>query len=119
MRPEISMSRHDDITSMGQMLDHAREAVQMAEGFSRTNLDSDRKLELSLTRLVEIVGEAAKRVSPNRRAALPRIPWKEIVGMRNRLTHGYDAVDLDILWNVIQDDLPPLIDQLQIIINAK
>ncbi len=113
------MSQHDDGTRMGQMLDHAREAVQMAQGCSRAGLDSDRKLELSLTRLVEIVGEAAKRVSTDRRAAVPQIPWKEIVGMRNRLTHGYDAVDLDILWNVIQDDLPPLIDQLQTIVNAK
>ena len=113
------MSRHDDITSMSQMPDHAREAVQMAEGFSRADLDSDRKLELSLTRLVEIVGEAANRVSTDGRAAQPQIPWKEIVGMRNRLTHGYDAVDLDILWNVIQDDLPPLIDQLQIILTDK
>ena len=57
------MSQHDDPTSMGQMLDHAREAVQMADGFSRADLDSDRKLELSLTRLVQIVGEAASRVS--------------------------------------------------------
>ncbi len=76
------MSRHDDTTSMGQVLDHAREAVQMAEGFSRADLNSDRKLELSLTRLVEIVGEAAKRVSTDRRAAVPQIPWKEVVGMR-------------------------------------
>ncbi len=91
----------------------------MAQGCSRAGLDSDRKLELSLTRLVEIVGEAASRVSVDGRAAVPQIPWKEIVGMRNRLTHGYDAVDLDILWNVIQDDLPPLIDQLQTIVNAK
>ncbi len=91
----------------------------MAEGFSRADLDSDRKLELSLTRLVEIVGEAAKRVSTDRRAALPQIPWKEVVGMRNRLTHGYDAVDLNILWTVIEDDLPPLIGQLQTILADK
>ncbi len=91
----------------------------MAEGFSRPDLDSDRKLELSLTRLVEIVGEAAKRVSTDRRAALRQIPWQEVVGMRNHLTHGYGAVDLNILWTVIQDDLPPLIDQLQTILADK
>ena len=70
-------------------------------------------MELSLVRLVEIIGEAAARVGTNSREKYPSIPWLQIVGMRNRLIHGYDAVDLDVLWDPITDDLPPLIDELK------
>ncbi len=70
-------------------------------------------LQLALTRLVEIVGEAAARVSSERQARHPDIPWRIIAGTRNRLIHGYDVVDLDVLWDTVTDDLPPLIVQLE------
>lgn len=74
------------------MLSHAREAVSFAEGRSRADLDADRLLNLALVRLLEIIGEAAGRVSAEMRAEHPEIPWPQIIGLRNRLTHGYDAV---------------------------
>ncbi len=107
------MSRRDDRTRLLHMLDHSREAVAMAEGCSRADLDTDRKLELSLTRLVEIIGEAAARVTPSGQAQLSGVPWAAIVGFRNRLIHGYDEVDLDILWATVVHDLPPLIASLE------
>ena len=107
------MSRHEDETRLGHMLDHAREAVALVKGRARTDLDKDRLLNLGLVRLVEIVGEAANRVSKERQRQEENIPWPEIVGMRNRIVHGYDDVDFDILWAVIRDDLPPLIKQLE------
>lgn len=107
------MTRRKDDVRLRHMLEHAREAVVMAEGSSREDLNTDRMLELSLTRLVEIVGEAAARVSDFGRQRCPTIPWPDIVGLRNRLVHGYDAVDLDILWAIVQDDLPPLITVLE------
>ena len=110
------MTQHDDATRLRHMLDHAAEAVGMARGRSREDLDKDRQLSLSLTRLLEIVGEAATRVSPAARERLTSIPWPAIVGLRNRLIHGYDQVDFDILWDVIQIDLPPLIAELQKVI---
>lgn len=85
----------------------------MAAGRSRSDLEVDRTLELVLTRLVEIVGEAASRVTLEDRAERPEIPWRGIIGMRNRLIHGYDAVDLDVLWQVVSEDLPPLIARLR------
>lgn len=103
---------------MQHMLDHAREAVQMASGKQRSDLDHERKLELSLTRLVEIVGEAASKIDPSYRAEYPSIPWPSIVGMRQRLVHGYDVVDRQILWDTITDDLPPLIAELEGILEA-
>ena len=110
------MMRHDDITRLRHMLDHAREAVALTQGKTRADLDAERLLELALTRLLEIIGEAAARVSPAGQERYAQIPWPEIIGMRNRLVHGYDAVDLDILWDIVQLDLPPLIAALREIV---
>ncbi len=107
------MTRHDDRVRLRHMLDHAREAVAMITGKGRTDLQRQRMLELALVRLIEIIGEAAARVSPEGQAEYSFIPWKEVVGMRNRLVHGYDSIDLDVLWDTIEDDLPPLIDELE------
>lgn len=85
----------------------------MAEGRKRADLDSDRQFNLALVRLLEIVGEAANRVPVDQRARIPEIPWPEIVGLRNRLIHGYDEVDFDILWQIVGHDLPRLIEILE------
>jgi uncharacterized protein with HEPN domain len=98
------------------VLDHAREATGLAQGRTRTNLDSDRLLELAPVRLLEVVGEAASRVPNEICARYPQVPWPEIVSMRNRLIHGYDAVDKEILWQVVIQDLPPLIAHLEAIL---
>jgi len=71
---------------------------------------------LALTRLVEIIGEAAARVSAQTREQYTDIPWIEMIGLRNRLIHGYDAVDLDILWDILHEDLPPLIQRLRVLL---
>ncbi|RPJ38079.1 MAG: DUF86 domain-containing protein [Planctomycetaceae bacterium] len=113
------MTRHDDVTRLRHMLDYAVEATQMAEGRQRRDLETDRQFCLALTHLVEIVGEAAARVSPNGHERWQSIPWRGVVGLRNRLIHGYDAVDLDILWTIVHDDLPPLIAELQHILDEQ
>ena len=102
-----------DAARMRHMLEHAREVMELLAGRTRQDLDQDRLLSLALTRLLEIVGEAAGRVSPEAMARLPEVPWQEIVSLRNRLIHGYDAVDHDILWNIAHDDLPFLTAQLE------
>lgn len=107
------MSRHDDRVRLQHMLDHAREACGMATGRNRADLDGDRQFSLALTRLMEIIGEAAARVPPEISMALPDVPWPQIVALRNRLIHGYDEVDHDILWSIVSQNLPPLIFQLQ------
>jgi len=106
------MTRHDDSIRLRHMLDHAKEAVDMTRGKTRSDLGQERQLELSLVRLIEIVGEAATRVSQETQQRHPTIPWPDVIGMRHRLIHGYDEVDLDILWETIQTDLPPLIAEL-------
>jgi uncharacterized protein with HEPN domain len=112
------MSRHESLVRLRHMLDHAREAVAMAAGKTRDDLDTDRKLNLALVRLLEIVGEAANRTPADERAQYSEIPWGQIVGLRNRLIHGYDSVDFDILWQIISHDLPSLIVTLERIVSS-
>ena len=106
------MSRPDDTLRMRHMRDHAQEAVALVRGKSRADLDADRTLGLALVRLLEIVGEAANRTSDDARLKYPEIPWSQIVSLRNRLIHGYDSVDMDILWEILTTDLPQLIAAL-------
>ncbi len=107
------MTRHSDKVLFGDMLDAARKAVRHSNERERADLDSDELYGLAMTRLVEIVGEAASRVSSESRRHVPAIPWQEITGARNRLVHAYADVNLDILWSIISDDLPKLIDELE------
>lgn len=86
----------------------------MARGRKRPDLESDRQLNLALVRLLEIVGEAATRVPEEKRTRMTDIPWPQIVSLRNRLIHGYDEVDFDILWQIVTRDLPHLIEALEI-----
>jgi uncharacterized protein with HEPN domain len=112
------MPSHDTNVRLRHMLDAAREAVQMAQGKTRADLDTDRPLNLSLVRLLEIVGEAASRVPISERTQYSGIPWMQIVGLRNQLIHGYDNVDFDILWEIVSQDLPPLIAELEKIFSS-
>ena len=107
------MPRHEAVVCLRHMLDHAREAVSVVQGRTRTDLDTDRLLNLALVRLLEIIGEAAGRVAKEERGLYPDIPWPEIVGLRNRLIHGYDEVDFDILWQIVKKDVPSLIEKLE------
>ena len=101
------------------MLDHAREAVALVQGKTRADLDSDRLLNLALVRLLEIIGEAANRIPEEEQARHAEIPWPQIVSLRNRLIHGYDSVDFDILWQIVTEDLPPLIASLEGIVSSQ
>jgi uncharacterized protein with HEPN domain len=107
------MTLHDDRVSLMDMLSHSREAAELLGDLSLEDLGQNRVIQLALTRLVEIVGEAANRVSPEARQRNPGIPWPQIIGMRNRLVHGYDIIDLDLLRRTVKEDLPPLIASLQ------
>lgn len=103
----------DDAIRLRHMLDAAREAISFTGGLHRVDLNEDRKLELALVKDVEIIGEAAFQVSQATRDSLPGIPWDDIIGMRHRLVHAYFDINLDILWQTIQNDLPPLVAELE------
>ena len=112
------MTEDDTLMRLIHMLDYSKEAVDMAQARSRADLDTDRMFNLALVRLIEVVGEAASKVVREFRLNHPEVPWRVIVDTRNQLIHGYDDIDFDEVWLIIQDDLPPLISQLQAIVTA-
>jgi len=105
--------RGDDQIRLQHMLDAAHEAIAFTQGRVREDLDADRMLTLSLVKEIEIIGEAANQVSERTKEQLPAIPWADITGMRNRLVHVYFDINLEILWQTAQHDLPPLIAALE------
>lgn len=94
------------------MLEAATKAIAFSRGQERIVLDIDEMRALAIVRLLEIVGEAARAVTDTTRAQFPEVPWRQIAGTRDRLIHGYEAVDLDIVWAIVTGDLPPLVDQI-------
>jgi len=107
------MPRRDPRVALCQMRDHAREAMDLARGKTRKDLDEERVLNLALVRLLEIIGEAANRVPATDRERYAQVPWEQIIGLRHRLIHAYDRVDFDILWQIVTCDLPPLVAELE------
>jgi uncharacterized protein with HEPN domain len=111
------MSRRDPMVAVQQMRDNARHVLTTMQGRSRTDLDVDPLLEAALIRWMEVIGEAARRIPNEFRARYPHVPWQDTTDLRNVLIHDYDTVDLDELWRIIQEHLPPLALQLQAIID--
>lgn len=103
----------DDSTYLLDMLIAAREALSFTEGLTFDEFARDRRTQLSVLKSVEIVGEAAAQVSEDTRQMHQAIPWRKIVGMRNRLVHVYFDVDLRLVWNTVRDNLPVLIARLE------
>ena len=110
------MSRHDEETYLKHMRDYAAEAVQFMQGRPRVDLDNDRLLMLAICRLLEMLGESASQLPQTFRDGSTQIPWKSIIGLRHRLVHAYDQINLDIIWNIVTGDLPPLIASLDFLL---
>ena len=110
------MDKSDEVR-LRHMLDAVRDAVGFAAGSQRDELDTNRMLVLSLVKCVEIIGEAAGRISDEVRSRYSQIPWRGIIGMRHHLIHAYYDVNLDIVWQTVTKDLPPLIPSLESILS--
>ena len=110
------MTKRDDRVSSVDMLVYAEGAIDILGDADQDAMANDRVTQLALQRLVEFVGEAARRVSQETQEKHPEISWSQMIGMRNRLAHVYDRVDLAVLWEVIVNDLPPLVEQLDAIV---
>ena len=108
----------DDLIRLRHMAEATQQAVVFCAGRQREDLDSDAMLRLAVLHAVQIVGEAAARMSAEGRAAVPGIEWPLLVAMRNRLVHAYFDVDTAILWATVQHSLPPLLALLQATLQA-
>jgi|ERR1035437_9614557 uncharacterized protein with HEPN domain len=102
-----------DSVRLQHMVDAIETAMGFVKGRSRRDLDGDEMLLFALMRAIEIVGEAASKLSAEGRAEVPGVPWTAIVGMRNRLVHAYFDINRDILWSTVTQALPPLLAQLK------
>jgi uncharacterized protein with HEPN domain len=110
------MSR--DPAYLEDMLVAARLACSYLAGKSHDDFLADRQCQDAVIRRVEIVGEAARRLTDATRASLPSLPWRKMIGMRNVLIHGYDSVNLDIVWDTVQQDFPALIATLEPLVSS-
>jgi len=105
-----------DVQSLLDMLQSAEIVRDYISGRSREDLATDLQLQDAVIRRLSIIGEAAKRVSEPTRNSLTTIPWSVINGMRNRLVHEYDGIDLDVVWDTAIKSLPSLILELKKVI---
>jgi len=103
----------DDRWRVRHMIEAAEQAMAFIQGRDRADLDADAMLRFALVRAIEVVGEAATKVSDAGRSEMAAVPWPQIVGMRNRLVHAYFSIDCDVLWNTVQIALPALLAQLK------
>jgi len=113
MPPDPRAKTLHDRERLRHMLEAARDAVAFASGRNRADLDSDRMLLHALVHCVEVIGEAAARVSEITRQLHPILPWPKMVGMRHILIHAYFEIDADAVWRVVVEHLPDLIRELE------
>ena len=107
------MSERDILLLLEDMLESALKIKRYTTGMSYHDFIGDDKTVDAVVRNFEIIGEAANRIDPDFRSANPELEWKRIRGFRNRIVHNYFGIDYGIVWDIIQHNLPDLIDQLQ------
>ena len=108
-----------DSATLLDMLKAARLAVEFREGMGKPAFLADAKTQSAILHQLLLLGEAGKRLSQEFRARHEEIPWKKIVGMRDKLIHEYDDVDLDEVWKTVRTDVPRLIKQLELLAPSK
>jgi uncharacterized protein with HEPN domain len=107
------MSRHDPRVTLRQLAEHARQAQELCTQNTFTGMLTDWQKRAAFERVMEILGEAVKRLPPDLTARYSAVDWRGIAGMRDWISHGYDAVDYGMLWQAVQKDVPPLLATIE------
>lgn len=100
--------QESDFIRIQHIIDSCESINQFVKNRCRADLDQDQMLAFAIIRALEIIGEAASRLSAETRHKIPQIPWADITGMRNRLIHGYFDVNYSVLWATVQKDVPDI-----------
>ncbi len=111
--------RDEDRIRLKHMIEACEAAVDFIAGHTREDLDKDRMLFFAVVRAVEIIGEAASKISEGTRAVHDDIPWSAISGMRNRLVHAYFDIDANIVWVAATEEIPALLSRLQMLVGKE
>ena len=109
----MKASQESDRIRLKHMVDAISEALSFIEGRTREDLNSNRMLVLALLKELELIGEAASKISDESKQKLQEVPWSILVATRNRLIHGYFDINLDIVWATINQDLRELLQLLR------
>lgn len=112
MPPDAANPLYGDRIRAQHMLDAARQACEFAAGRKREDLDTDAMFARAVVHAIQEIGEAASKMTAAGRTRLGDVPWVKIVGMRHRLVHGYMAINYDLVWLVVERELPPLMESL-------
>jgi uncharacterized protein with HEPN domain len=107
------MSRHDPRVTLLQIREFASAALAFRDGRTLEQVLADWQAKLAFERAMELIGEAVKRLPPELRDRYPAVPWRLIAGLRDRVSHGYDAIDYTMLWDTVRDDVPPLLNAVE------
>ena len=108
----------DDRVRLAHMIDAAETIAGFIIGRECADLDVDRMLLFAVVHAVEVIGEAATKMTDETRLAAPDIPWSAIIGMRNRLIHGYFEIDTGIVWKTVSVEIPALLPKLKVLMHA-
>jgi uncharacterized protein with HEPN domain len=107
------MSKRTDLLYFGHMIDAARGIQARVTGRTRAEFDASEDLQIILTHLLQVIGEAARQVPEETRLANPQISWTEIIGMRHRIVHNYTDINLKVVWDTATEDVPLLVAALE------
>lgn len=113
------MPHKDDATRIRHMYEYANNALTIIKGKTRPDLDNELAPRLALVHCIEIIGEAASKVSKAGQKTYSDIPWKKIINMRNRIAHVYFDINHDVVWETTTKDLPPLLASLRKILGKE
>ena len=104
---------YEDNVRLQHILEEAKEACKYVEGYSLDDFLKDGKTARAIIRSIEVIGEAASKISKEYRIEQPEVPWNKIIGMRNHLIHVYFEIDYDTVWKTVQDNIPAPIGMVE------
>ena len=110
--PTHNESMNPDLYAVRVILKAASALIDHVGGYSQATFEAERMVQAAVLYEIVVIGEGAKRLSPEFRAKYPEIPWKQITGMRDRIVHSFDEVDLALVWNAAQVHVPSLIETI-------